>query len=444
MKKTEFVKTSIICRLAAAFLLVSFLSMTCQTPDSPEEKPNQGIPKGWVFEPRLDLPPKQVHPLITRTPAVFFLDDEYLPVTKYTERTGLTALGALPYEQTLITSEDGGAEPVVRFFGASFHGRELAFTTVSLSFADKESLFPYKAQVIQRRGTEEYTANMTFSAYDPDIQTFSLVYENEGRQETLTSIVLNNGVFNTYQFRAELSESENIRMRNALVAMALWTALKIEWNWRTSRAVLPGLRFIEITPSFIPSSPGSYQAFAVRSDMASILETTLTTSAEAVAAGAAEAAGISPALFFAPAFPEPIPAATGLAGGTLIDNGNSGLAYNLEVIPYTADTTLTFSQARALNPTIGGYSDWRLPTLDELYRIYSLSLYGMITLSSFSPLATTEGWLWTSTGIQSQNNPAYAWALNLGIQATGDNFNQNFRSSDQSSYLAACLVRVVD
>jgi hypothetical protein len=480
MKKSEFVKPPITCRLAAAFLLVSFLSMTCQTPDSPEEKPNTGIPKGWIVDP----PPPPEFPL-KRTPVVFFLDDEYVPTAVDTGRTGLMAAGGMPDEQTLISSEDGGAEPVVRFFGASLQETGIALTTASLSFANKESLFPYKAQVIQRRGTEEYTANVAFSEYNWNTQTFSVTYEY-GLQ-TFDNLVLNKEVFGAYLFSDEVSESQNIRMRNAVVAMALWVSLEIQGEQLGLAAALPryevnengaamylsggkksvvgwiftGIAVVAFATAFIICPPVAFSVVASPGGI-SILGTALVSStAGAVAVGIGLAASVAAAVCFAldsetssPPENRTKTGQRGPAGGTLIDKCDSKLDYNLEVIPYTADTTLTFSQARALNPTIGGYSGWKLPTLDELSRIYSLYLmYGMITFSSFSPLATTEGWLWTRTEIQSQSNPlsrgiaaapSYAWALNLGIQATGDNFNQNFRSSDQSSYLAACLVRVVD
>ncbi|MDR2468509.1 MAG: hypothetical protein LBD22_06075, partial [Spirochaetaceae bacterium] len=88
-------------------------------------------------------------------------------------------------------------------------------------------------------------------------------------------------------------------------------------------------------------------------------------------------------------------------------------------------------------------------TLDELNRIYQLYLiYGKLTFSQFSPFPTIEGSLWTGTEYEEMSAArivaGFAWALNLGVRATGDNFSENFGLASKDMYLGACLIRRVN
>ena len=442
MKESGGVKATIGGRFAAAFFLAAFLSMACQNPDTPDpSNPQKETPVKTV--PALPYTDPSVPSPFTFTPAVFFLNDASQPTTEDTGRTGITMIGGMSSPSFLVSSEYTDSEPLVRFLSLSNQHGETAFTTVSLSFADGASSFPSTGQLVQRRGTEEYTANITFSEYDFNTQTFSLTYRSgEYGLQTFDNLVLNKEVFNAYQFSDEVNESQNVRMRNAVVAMTLWTALEIQ---EARRGLCAAVSAAALAATVVDCPPTAFAAAANPAGASLWGSAAISSATGAVAAGAALVSAVETVLPGSEPPPPQTPSITGNpgpAGGVLVDKRDSKLAYTIEVIPYTTELSLTFEQAAELNPSFGGYSGWKLPTHDELYRVYSLyQEHGLLRLEQISPLTAGQGFLWTGTTLQ--DDPYYAAALNLRIQATGDTFHRNFQRLDKQLIIASSYIRVV-
>ncbi|MDR2468137.1 MAG: hypothetical protein LBD22_04160, partial [Spirochaetaceae bacterium] len=356
MKKTDFVKPTTGSRLAAAFLLIAFISTTCQNPDNPAKPAEQKKAE------EIEFPPPT---LPTVTPLVFFLDDEYKPAAEDTGRTGITTVGDMPLNRVVVSSEDLEAEPVVHLFGRSVPDGVTTYTTATMFFAGKESVFPYKCRVVQRQEqrTEEYTASAAFSAYDDATETFSVDYENGSR--VFNNLVLNKEVFGAYQFSNKVSESENIRMRNAVVAMALWTALEIQGEERGLAAAVPfyelnengaamylsggrgspwgwiflGISIAALALAVILCPPTSFALTASSAGISLLGTATITSTAATIAYGVAGVAALAAGFLIEleppkdtppvqPAPPSEKPSITGTAGpagGTLVDKRDSGL-----------------------------------------------------------------------------------------------------------------------
>jgi hypothetical protein len=482
MKKREFVQPTVRSRLVAAFLLAAFLSMTCTLPDSGDssggtntsatQTDTGGTTAPPVIPPGADIPAVPELPL---RPAVFFLDENYQPTTEDTGRTGITAFSVAEGPSVLVSSEYTGSQPVVRFFGRSAgeEGAEPVYATVALTFADKDSLFPSTCQVEQRQGEETFTVNAEFSPYNSTTETFSVTYEYG--QETFDNLVLNKNIFTAYQFTSEVSESQNIRMRNAVVAMGLWAALEIQAQERSLAVAVPRYTVNEYGAAMYLSG-GAKQVVNLICVTVSVIaivavvvtcipvvltlkaagnpvaaEVILTATSKIIDDGFARIRAAADAVFSPPKEnkpePEPPPppppsitGTTGPAGGVLIAKRESTLDYAMEVMPYTANTALTFDEAFSLNPTFGGFTGWRLPTHEELFIIYKLYLEeGKLEYTQISPLSTTRGSLWTGTTWTENVN--YAVRLNLAKKATGDKFDENFAVAEKNIFFAATYIR---
>jgi hypothetical protein len=356
-------------------------------------------------------------PPLPAKPAVFFLDKNYQPTTEDTGRTGITALTVAEVPSVLVSSEYSeytGAEPVVRFFSRS------TGETVALTFASGDSLFPYNCQVT-RQNEAPFTTNAAFSAYNSTTETFSLTREDGA--EPFEDIALNKEIFTAYQPTSEVSESQNIRMRNAVVAIALWAALEV----------------LGVDSALAVSVPLAGTSTAVGRSLPEIAARAPTP--EIVAAGVALVTAVPLTAENAPeAEPPSITGTTGPAGGVLIDKRENILGYAMEVMPYTANLRLNFAAASGLKPNFGGFTDWRLPTLDEWYVIYKLYLEdGKLEFTQISPVSTTDYSLWTGTTAEGNEN--YAARLLLWKKATGANFGENFTTAEKHEFFPATYIR---
>ena len=143
----------------------------------------------------------------------FFLDSGLNPTTEVTDTT------AFAYEvsgqKVLITSSDKPAGSSVRFILPDSN------IGIQTNFA-QDSPFPYGFSVVQD-GAVIATADM--SPYDYEAQRFSMtIHDGEGPQ-VFEQIILSKNALSAYQDDPGISLSENIRNRNILAAMALWSAI---------------------------------------------------------------------------------------------------------------------------------------------------------------------------------------------------------------------------
>jgi len=100
---------------------------------------------------------------------------------------------------------------------------------VGFSFGDKTIVFFFEAyQNFPSRiafSDSEESLNGFFTPYDPIAQTFGLTIERDGERDTLSNIALSRDIFAHYEDGAELTPSQNLRMRNLYIAMWIYTSL---------------------------------------------------------------------------------------------------------------------------------------------------------------------------------------------------------------------------
>jgi hypothetical protein len=101
---------------------------------------------------------------------------------------------------------------------------------------------------------------------------------------------------------------------------------------------------------------------------------------------------------------------TDLGNGVIRDNV-TGLMWQKDTAPgtYTWDQANTYCE----NLTLGGYSDWRLPTIKELSFLVDSSIpYPGPTINTAYFPNTQAFYCWSST--TSAYYPSYAWVVNFG------------------------------
>jgi hypothetical protein len=147
--------------------------------------------------------------------AFFYLDGKE-PSVIDTGRTGFMTVNVKGAEELLIVSDDKeSADPIVYFYGIE------GISSVELRFARGED-FPERF-VIHPEDGPDTTAE--FSAYDENTATFSVTISDDVNTVTYDDLVLNSGVFSAYTYDDSLTPSQNLRIKNIVTSLALWTSL---------------------------------------------------------------------------------------------------------------------------------------------------------------------------------------------------------------------------
>jgi hypothetical protein len=114
-----------------------------------------------------------------------------------------------------------------------------------------------------------------------------------------------------------------------------------------------------------------------------------------------------------------------MAGGRFIDNGDGTVTDTLTNLMWAKDDNmgdLTWHDAKVYckNPPIAGYkySDWRMPTIEELKTLYDKDSTGYETdcglqVKIYPIFALTCAWVWASN---TQAISAYAFSFRKGYQ----------------------------
>jgi len=162
-------------------------------------------------------PPQGPSPLTpgVGTPRYFYVDSD----GNYIEnevvgsgRTGLIVEDNQFAEGVLVYSDDTGTEDRVAFVNED--------NIVSMFFK-KGSNFPHRMSI--NDGSNTYYAYV--SSYDNGNSTYNIAFLKNGSYEMMDHVVLNKDIFSLYENNSELTNSQNRRMANMIVAMGVWGSL---------------------------------------------------------------------------------------------------------------------------------------------------------------------------------------------------------------------------
>jgi len=189
-------------RIIATMLIftVSFMFFSCPVDPIPKETQKEG--------------PSPLTPGVG-TPCYFFLDSDGNCIETEDDgpgRTGLIVEDNQFAEGVLVYSDDTGKEDRVAFVNED--------NVVSMFFK-KDSEFPHRMTITS--GSDTYYAYV--SPYDTENSTYNITFLNNGRYEMVDHVVLNKDIFSLYEDDSELSNSQNRRMANMIVAMGVWGSL---------------------------------------------------------------------------------------------------------------------------------------------------------------------------------------------------------------------------
>ncbi|MFM8412063.1 MAG: DUF1566 domain-containing protein [Alphaproteobacteria bacterium] len=111
--------------------------------------------------------------------------------------------------------------------------------------------------------------------------------------------------------------------------------------------------------------------------------------------------------------------------GSIHDKDNT-YTWGQTVSPYSMNGTMVTTYLATLNAGSGfaGYTDWRIPNLEELESIRNLETFSPATFSAFntgctagctvtSCSCTVSGYYWSSS--TSRSSPAYAWDVGFSL-----------------------------
>jgi len=100
---------------------------------------------------------------------------------------------------------------------------------VGFAFEDKKIIFFFEenlnfpTKMILSDSSE--SINGFFTLYDPISQNYSLVVEQDGNQEIWSDIYISNDIFTQYIDDPELTQSQNLRLRNLYIASYIYTSI---------------------------------------------------------------------------------------------------------------------------------------------------------------------------------------------------------------------------
>ncbi|MDR0720229.1 MAG: hypothetical protein LBF78_11395 [Treponema sp.] len=203
----------LVYRVFSPVILVVFTFVSCSSPFFSSKLPGNPVPAAEIAS----------VPLGEGDPRFFYLDSNY-QLSETNTDTGITALlvennemasGVLVLAEVPDNDLENGS--VVRVINTNNN------SLVSLFFYRGQK-FPHKMLITQGGKT----VNAKFSAYNPSTETFSLSLEYGDEHSAIEDITMNSKVLTLYHFQDDLTESQNVRMQNIIVSLAVWACLAIQ------------------------------------------------------------------------------------------------------------------------------------------------------------------------------------------------------------------------
>jgi hypothetical protein len=162
-------------------------------------------------------------PIGKGTPRFVYVDADYDPAETDSGRTLLSIEDNEVAEGVAVIAEIPGNDlnngSIVRVVNNNNQ------SVVSFFFR-KNQIFPH--QVVTQ--SEKGTVTGTFSLYNPTDQQYSVLFEKEGETEKceLKNLNLNKGIFQVYEDDEDLNTSQNLRLKNAVTALAVWDSIALQ------------------------------------------------------------------------------------------------------------------------------------------------------------------------------------------------------------------------
>jgi len=189
----------ILSRSTALVLLVAFTFISCSGPAG-GEKPGEA--------------PVVITPGEGNPRYVYLDNDGNVAEEDTYGRTGLFVEDNKNAEGVLIVSDKVSSEDRVSVYNQNNN------STVSMFFKSGSN-FPY--YMIIKQNEEIYYAHLTY--YRTATSTYDIIFEKDGDYSPVTNLVLNQDIFTVYEDDPELTDSQNLRLRNITIALGLWGSL---------------------------------------------------------------------------------------------------------------------------------------------------------------------------------------------------------------------------
>jgi len=93
-------------------------------------------------------------------------------------------------------------------------------SVVSMFFKSDKN-FPYQMTI--NYNEETYIAHLT--QYRQDTSSYDIIFQNQAEFHTFNNFILNSQILDLYEDDQELSDSENLRLRNITIALGLWGSI---------------------------------------------------------------------------------------------------------------------------------------------------------------------------------------------------------------------------
>jgi hypothetical protein len=397
-------KIDAVLSMATALLLAFTVTLTSCPVVSAVGEPSPAQP----WNPVIPLWPITFGPPYDPPMFAFFYLDGKEPSVNDTGRTGFMAVNVPMAKRLLIVSEDvetadtdvEPADPIVYFYGIE------GISSAAFEFArGEEKDFPERFVIHPEDGT---VTTAEFSAYDEETSTFSVtISEGENATTTDEGLVLNSGVFSVYENDKTLSESQNLRIKNIVTSLALWTSLA----YQTEIAAAVEVAAVNVIDCLIeaiafvsPYSPGiAVAGGAFATSMAAVVEGVAVASGNAAKyfAEAAAAMEDSPSDSTEPAAP-PYTGDPGPEGGVLFKVAYTDGYRWFEAAPNDLGIAeMKDGEAEAVcaaySTSPDGKKDWFLPDFTQLNYIYSLYKKGKLDCEP-------AGIYWSSTTHQATDS----------------------------------------
>jgi len=204
----------LIYKIAAPIVLVVFVITSCNIFTMPEPP---------FIEPVIPPPEEMLSVPIGEGDIQFvYLDEDYRPTINDIGKMALYVENNELAQGVMVLSEirDNNIynDVVVRVINKQND------SLVSMFYHSGKN-FPYRIAI--SADGEDITG--VFSSYNPLTETYSVEFSNgDGESELFKDLVLNNNVFSLHEDNDELTETQNVRLRDIIISLALWNSMAFQ------------------------------------------------------------------------------------------------------------------------------------------------------------------------------------------------------------------------